>query len=50
VQHLGDSTALLGRVDLPQPPAGEPLGRLGQPVQEAAAGVGVKQGLEPSRV
>jgi hypothetical protein len=50
VQHLGDPTALLGRVDLPQPPATQPLGRLRQPVQEAAAVVRVKHGLEPSRV
>src|SRR5215216_2540523 len=50
VQHLGDPTALLGRVDLPQPSAGKPIGRLRQPVQEAAAVVGVKHGLEPSRV
>jgi hypothetical protein len=50
VQHLGDPTALLGRADLPQPSAGKPIGRLRQPVQEAAAVVGVKHGLEPSRV
>jgi len=49
-QHLGDPTALLGRVDLPQPPATEPLGRRLQATQEAAAAVGVKHGLEPSRV
>ena len=50
VQHLGDPTALLGGVDLPQPPAGKQLGRLGQPAEEAAAVVRVKHGLEPSRV
>src|SRR5215203_2110605 len=49
-QHLGDPTALLGRVDLPQPPATQPLSRQLQATQEAAAGVGVKHGLEPSRV
>jgi hypothetical protein len=50
VQHLGDPTALLGRVDLPQPPTGEPLGRPRQPAQQAAAVLRVKHGLEPSRV
>jgi hypothetical protein len=50
VQHLGDPTALLGGVDLPQPPAGQPVGRLGQPVQEASAVVRVEHGLEPSRI
>jgi hypothetical protein len=50
VQHLGDPAALLGRVDLPQPPAGEPLGRQLQAIQEAAAVVGVEHGLESFRV
>jgi hypothetical protein len=49
-QHLGDATALLARVDLPQPPATQPLGRHLQATQEAAAGVGVEHGLEASRV
>jgi hypothetical protein len=50
VEHLSDPTALLGGVDLPQPPAGEPLGRLRQPGQQAAAALRGKHGLEPSRV
>ena len=49
-QHLGDPTAMLGRVDLPQPPDTQPLSRQLQATQEAAAGVAVKHGLEPSRV
>jgi len=50
VEHLGDAAALLGGVDLPQPPAGKPLGRHLQATQEAATVVWVEHGLEPSRV
>ena len=50
VEHLGDPAALLGGVHVPQPPATQPLGRHLQATQETAAGVGVKHGLEPSRV
>jgi hypothetical protein len=50
VEHLGDPAALLGGVDLPQPPAAQPLGRHLQATQEAATVVRVEHGLEPSRV
>jgi hypothetical protein len=50
VQHLGAAAALLGRVHVPHAPAGEPIGRLRQPVREATGRLGLEHAVEPSRV
>ena len=50
VEHLGDATALLGRVHVPHAPAGEPIGRLCQPVRETTGRLGLEHAVEPSRV
>ena len=50
VQHLGDAAALLGGVHVPHVPAGEPIGRLGQPVRETTGRLGLEHAVEPSRV
>jgi hypothetical protein len=50
VQHLGDAATLLRRVHVPHVPAGEPIGRLGQPVRETTGRLGLEHAVEPSRV